>query len=63
MQEATDDKVALEAFVSALIEHGDHLGMDAHGRVLLQVAVEPWIFEALCLLGTVRDDLELDDAH
>jgi hypothetical protein len=45
---------ALHAFVAGLVEHGDHEGEDEHGRVVMQVAVEPWIFDALGLLGGDR---------
>jgi hypothetical protein len=53
---------ALHAFVEALVEHGDNVGEDEHGRVVMQVAVEPWIFDALCLLGADTADMEPEDA-
>jgi hypothetical protein len=52
---------ALHAFVAALVEHGDHVGEDEHGRVVMQVAVEPWIFDALCLLGADTADMEAEE--
>jgi hypothetical protein len=49
--------------VAALVEHGDHVGEDEHGRVVMQVAVEPWIFDALCLLGADTTDMKPEDAE
>jgi hypothetical protein len=54
---------ALHAFVAALVEHGDHVGEDEHGRVVMQVAVEPSIFDALCLLGADTTDMKPEDAY
>ena len=62
MQQELEHTAALHAFVAALVEHGDHVGEDEHGRVLVQVAVEPWILDALCLLGADTADMEVEDA-
>ena len=53
---------ALHAFVAALVEHGDLVGEDEHGRVVMQVAVEPWIFDTLGLLGADTADMKPEDA-
>lgn len=34
---------ALHAFVAAPVEHGDHVGEDEQGRVVVQVAFAPWV--------------------
>lgn len=61
MQEL-EHTAALQAFVSALVEHGDVKWHDEQGRIVMQLAIEPWIFDALCLLGADAEDLEPEDA-
>jgi hypothetical protein len=62
MQPELEHTAALQAFVSALVEQGDHVGEDDQGRVVMELAIEPWIFDALCLLGADTADMEPEDA-
>lgn len=47
----------LQAFAVASIEHGDHRGEDKQGRAVMQLAVQSWTFEALCLLRMASEDM------
>ena len=62
MQQELEHTAALHSFVSALVEQGDHIGEDEQGRFVMQLAIEPWVFDALCLLEATDEDLEAEDA-
>jgi hypothetical protein len=55
------------AILSGLLEHGDVVGHDQAGRVVITLAVEPWLFDKLLTFDAATEelkpdtDLEMDD--
>ena len=41
-----------------MLAAGDVLGHDSSGRIVLAVAIEPWLFDALAEFGTDLEDIE-----
>ena len=57
----------MRGILEQVLATGDPLGRDAQGRIVLAVAVESWLFDALAEFGTDLEDdepepIESDDA-
>ena len=48
----------MRGILARLLATGDVLGHDSGGRIVLAVAVQPWLFDALAEFGTVVEDSE-----
>jgi hypothetical protein len=50
----------MRGVLERVLATGDVLGRDDAGRVVLAVAVEPWLFDELAAFGSDLDELEPD---
>jgi len=48
----------MRGILGQVLATGDVLGHDSQGRIVLAVAVEPWLFDALAEFGTDLGDDE-----
>ena len=48
----------MRGILERVLATGDVLGHDSSGRIVLAVAVEPWLFDALAEFGTDVEDGE-----
>ena len=48
----------MRGILERVLGTGDVLGHDSSGRIMLAVAIEPWLFDALAEFGTDMEDIE-----
>ena len=48
----------MRGILEQVLATGDVLGHDSSGRIVLAVAVEPWLFDAFAEFGTDEEDNE-----
>lgn len=48
----------MRGIMEQVLATGDVIGQDGEGRIVLAVAVEPWLFDALATFGTDLEDCE-----
>lgn len=50
----------MRSVLERILATGDVIGRDEHGRTVLAVAVDNWLFDALAAFGSDLEDRELD---
>jgi hypothetical protein len=50
----------MRGVLERVLATGDVLGQDRSGRIVLAVAIEPWLFDALAEFGTDLEEREPD---
>jgi hypothetical protein len=48
----------VRALLHHLLEHGDVVGVDSTGRMIIELAVDGWVLEKLMTFGADATDLE-----
>ena len=51
----------MRGILERVLATGDVLGHDSSGRIVLAVAIEPWLFDASAEFGTDLEDREPED--
>ncbi len=48
----------LETLMKQILEHGDYVGRDENGQIVMTLTMDDFLYDELCLVG---DDGDLED--